>query len=124
MGSTPNGSSALQHFERCNALEIRNRIMFDFYPGLPHIQVVSQKSAHPLLLVQFPVYGIGTKFTLMSTHPGSSFTCAPWGGRGRVGGGGGGVRSTASSAMHIGGKELCVTFLNVITQWLFEEGCC
>ena len=36
-----------------------------------------------------------------------------------------GVRSTASSAMHIGSKELCVTlFLNVITQWLFVDACC
>jgi len=31
------GSSALQRFERSNAIEIRNRIMFDFYPGLPHV---------------------------------------------------------------------------------------
>ena len=30
-------SSALQHFERGNAIKIHNRIMFDFYPGLPHI---------------------------------------------------------------------------------------
>ena len=37
MGPTPNGSSALQRFERCNALEIRNGIIFDFYLGLPHI---------------------------------------------------------------------------------------
>ena len=32
-----NGSSALQRFERSNASEIRNGIMFDFYPGLPQI---------------------------------------------------------------------------------------
>jgi len=37
MGPTPNGSSALQ---RGNALEIRNGIMFDFYPGLPHVHVL------------------------------------------------------------------------------------
>ena len=30
-------SSSLERFERGNAIEIRNRIMFDFYPGLPHI---------------------------------------------------------------------------------------
>jgi len=35
-----NGSSALQRFERSNASEIRNGIMFDFYPGLPHITYV------------------------------------------------------------------------------------
>ena len=32
-----NGSSALEHFKRSNAIEIRNGIMFDFYPGLPHM---------------------------------------------------------------------------------------
>ena len=66
------------------------------------------KSAHPLLLAEFPIYCIATKFT----HSGSSFTwlvqCTLWGGGGG-GKGRGGVRSTASSAKHIGGKELCVT---------------
>ena len=37
MNPALNGSSAQQHFERSNAIEIRNGIMFDFYPGLPHI---------------------------------------------------------------------------------------
>ena len=32
-----NGSYALERFERSKAIEIRNGIMFDFYPGLPHI---------------------------------------------------------------------------------------
>ena len=32
-----NGNSALERFERSYAIEIRNRILFDFYPGLPHI---------------------------------------------------------------------------------------
>ena len=32
-----NGSSALECFEHSNASEIRNRIIFDFYPGLPHV---------------------------------------------------------------------------------------
>ena len=36
MSPACNGSPALQRFERCNALEIRNG-MFDFYPGLPHM---------------------------------------------------------------------------------------
>ena len=35
MSPALNGSSALQRFERSNAIEIRNGIMFDFYPGLP-----------------------------------------------------------------------------------------
>ena len=39
MSPTLSGSSALEHFERGNAIEIRN-IMFDFYPGLPHLHLV------------------------------------------------------------------------------------
>ena len=37
MSPALNGSSALQCFERSNVVKIRNGIMFDFYPGLPHI---------------------------------------------------------------------------------------
>ena len=33
-----NGSFALQHFERGNAVEIHNG-MFDFYLGLPHYMI-------------------------------------------------------------------------------------
>ena len=38
MSPTLNGSSALQRFERGNAVEKCNEIMFNFYPGLPHMQ--------------------------------------------------------------------------------------
>ena len=37
MSPALNGSTALQRFERSNASEIRNGMMFDFYPGLPEI---------------------------------------------------------------------------------------
>ena len=37
MSPALNGSSALQRFECGNAIEIRNGIMFDFYPGLPQL---------------------------------------------------------------------------------------
>jgi len=37
MSPTRNGSFALQHFEHSNAIKIRNGVMFDFYPGLPHV---------------------------------------------------------------------------------------
>ena len=40
MSSTLNRSSALQHFECGSTIEICNAIMFDFYPGLPHIWLV------------------------------------------------------------------------------------
>ena len=39
MSPTLNGRSVLQHFERGNVIEMRNRIIFDFYPGLPHIYI-------------------------------------------------------------------------------------
>ena len=39
MSPACNGSTALQRFECSNAIEIRNGIMFDFYPGLPHIYI-------------------------------------------------------------------------------------
>ena len=37
MNPALNGGSALEHFERSNLIEIRNGIMFDFYPGLPNM---------------------------------------------------------------------------------------
>ena len=37
MSPTLNGGTLLQRFERGNVVEIRNGIMFDFYPGLPQI---------------------------------------------------------------------------------------
>ena len=36
MSPALNGSSTLERFERSNVSEIRNGIMFDSYPGLPH----------------------------------------------------------------------------------------
>ena len=37
MNPALNGSSALDRFECGKAIEIWNGIMFDFYPGLPHM---------------------------------------------------------------------------------------
>ena len=37
MSPALNGSSTLERFEHSNVSEIRNRIMFNFYPGLPHM---------------------------------------------------------------------------------------
>ena len=44
MSPTLNGSSALQHFECGNAVELRNGRMFDFYPGLPHLLYIIQST--------------------------------------------------------------------------------
>ena len=40
MSPALNGNTAVQHLERGNVLEIHNGIMFDFYPGLPHMSSV------------------------------------------------------------------------------------
>ena len=37
MSPTLNGSSALERFKHSNAIAICNGMMFDFYPGLPHM---------------------------------------------------------------------------------------
>ena len=37
MSPTRNGSTVLRHFKHNNAVKTHNGIMFDFYPGLPHI---------------------------------------------------------------------------------------
>ena len=37
MSPTLNGNTALQRFEHSNVVEIHNRMMFDFYLGLPHM---------------------------------------------------------------------------------------
>ena len=45
MNPAINGSSALQRFEHGNMVKIRNRIMFDFYLGLPHTVNLEVKSS-------------------------------------------------------------------------------
>ena len=39
MSSALNGSIALQRFERGNTVKMCDRIMFDFYLGLPHMSM-------------------------------------------------------------------------------------
>ena len=36
LSPTLNGSSGIQYFERSDAIEVRNGIIFDFYTGLPY----------------------------------------------------------------------------------------
>ena len=37
MSPALNGSSAIQRYEHSDTIEIRDRIAFDFYTGMPHI---------------------------------------------------------------------------------------
>ena len=39
MSPALNASFALQCFKCSNAIELHNGIMFDFYPGLPHVEI-------------------------------------------------------------------------------------
>ena len=39
MSPDPTGSSVIQCFEGSDAIEIRNRITFDFYTGLPRMHI-------------------------------------------------------------------------------------
>ena len=48
MSPALNGSSALQRFERSNVIEIHNGIMFDFYPGLPHMPSLLSMASLPV----------------------------------------------------------------------------
>ena len=47
------GSYALQHFERGNAVKIRNDIMFDFYTELTHIKYLYTFPLHSWLMFFF-----------------------------------------------------------------------
>ena len=47
MNPTLNGSSTLERFEHSNVSEIRNGIMLDFYPGLPHMHGLDCAHALP-----------------------------------------------------------------------------
>ena len=58
MSPTLNGSTVLQHFERGNEVEICNRIIFDFYPGLPHIEVDSLSKVLPLSFIYCLGFGL------------------------------------------------------------------
>ena len=58
MSPTLNGSSMLECFEQSNASEICNRVMFDFYLGLPHKYIYQHiHTPHdPSLLLHTPTH--------------------------------------------------------------------
>ena len=43
MSPALNGSSAIRRFEGSDVIEIRDGITFDFYTGLPHMHIRSNK---------------------------------------------------------------------------------
>ena len=54
-----NRGSALKCFERGNTMEICNGIMFNFYPGLPHIPNLTKESPWAEHLTSLPKRGVG-----------------------------------------------------------------
>ena len=52
MSPALSGSSAIRRFKHSNAIEICNRMTFDFYTGLPHVYVVS----HPESVATFTCF--------------------------------------------------------------------
>ena len=68
MSPTLNGSSALQCFERNNVIEIRNGIMFDFYPGLPHMHILVHELVSVLESWEF-VPGLCVKCNTVQIKP-------------------------------------------------------
>ena len=58
-----NGSTALQRFKHGNMVEIHNGIIFDFYPGLPHM---CSHGSHDLHLLSLQVYTDGQEHMMMS----------------------------------------------------------
>ena len=79
MSPTLNGSSALQCFKRGNVIEMCNRIMFDFSPGLTHIQF--SYSTHYLTLENFSLVVAKerkyyhTYHTSLHTHTCAVYVC-------------------------------------------------
>ena len=60
MSPALSGSSALQRVKLGDALEIRDGIIFDFYPGLPHIMYIAY------LELWYMLSSTCTSFVLMS----------------------------------------------------------
>ena len=59
MSPTLNGNTALQRFERSNAVEIRDG-MFDFYPGLPYVIIVVVWSTYIIIYVRHNIANLTT----------------------------------------------------------------
>ena len=60
MSPVLNGSFALQRFERSNAIKICNGIMFDFYPGLPHVSLIYRYQHGKKIGSERRWYNVGT----------------------------------------------------------------
>ena len=77
MSPTLNRSSAIRRFERSDAIEIRYRITFDFYTGLPHIYTIVP-GAHGLMYVVASLLGSSPPFQLYIMNEAYTYMCCRW----------------------------------------------
>ena len=72
MSPTLNGSFVLQRFKRSNTVELCNGMMFNFYPGLPHVHTLHTVCTYSvqcmyIQLASYPGHVGGRKSGLVST---------------------------------------------------------
>ena len=73
MSPALNGSSALQHFEHGNTVEIHKGMMFDFYPGLPGLWRQESGTFYPGLVTLSPIYSSYWQYSMSSVRSISVF---------------------------------------------------
>ena len=70
LSPTLSGSLALQHVKLGDALEIHNRIIFDFYSGLPHIRNFCKQN---FTIVSTPLHSVSAGSTFIHGNSGYLF---------------------------------------------------
>ena len=77
--SVLNGSAVLERYEYGNAIKIQNEIMFNFYPGLPHIcnhcvtfHITTQEDSHYIYMYIVAIHCLYSD--AVQVHPDSSNT--------------------------------------------------
>ena len=68
MSPTPNRSSVIQYFELSYAIEIRDRIIFNFYTGLPHMSTWGHQLQWQLNKVLMPMKRWEEDVTIVINH--------------------------------------------------------
>ena len=77
MSPALNGSLAVQHFKRSNAVKIHDRIILDFHTGLPHMYIWGN---FVLIYIIIKLVYLWSKlhFTASNTYDVVLFTCSPF----------------------------------------------
>ena len=75
MSPALNRSSALECYKRSNAIKICNRIMFDFYPGLPYMKSTCTCVMYMYMYILYIVSYMSPHVTLYTHIPGTRGFC-------------------------------------------------